>query len=207
MTAWQIAWFAGALAVAAAVPGPAVMATVGRVLARGERGALAFCIGLVLGDLLWLWTATLGLGAAANVFGPLLRWGELAGAAYLLVLAARMWRTTPSIEEPTTGRRDRGALLSAFALQLGNLKAVLFYAALLPALLPLEALRTAHLLVLSVVVAIVIFGVNTGYVKGAALARRYLRSPRALRIVYRVNAAVLAATAIAVVVAALRGGA
>ena len=199
MSAMHIVWFAGALAVAAAVPGPAVMATIGRVLARGERGALAFCLGLVLGDLLWLWAATLGLGAAAGVVGPMLRWGELAGAGYLLVLAWRMWTRPPVVATPDEARLDRRAVLSAFVLQLGNPKAVLFYAALVPALVPIGELTGRYLVVLSAVVTIVLVAVNVTYVKFAGLIRRYLRSPRALRAIYRVNALVLAATAAVVV--------
>lgn len=206
MTAIHVAWFAGALALAAAIPGPAVMATVGRVIAHGTRGALAFSLGLLLGDLLWLWTATLGLGAAASAIGPVLRWLELAGAAYLLVMAWQLWTTTPV--PPTPGApaapamHDRRAALSGFVLQLGNPKAIAFYAALVPAIVPLEALTATHLVVLSAIVAVVLLIVNLTYVRCAALARRYLRAPRALRAIYRVNAVVLTATAIAIALGA-----
>jgi threonine/homoserine/homoserine lactone efflux protein len=205
MTAWQIAWFAGALAVAAAVPGPAVMATIGRVLTRGERGSLEFCLGLLLGDLVWLWIATLGLGAASDVFGPALRWGQLLGAGYLLVLAWRMATSAPVAPDATTVS-DHRAWVSGLVLQLGNPKAMLFYAALVPAIVPLDALTLAHVAVLSTTVAIVLFAINLAYVKTAALARRYIRTPRALRTIYRVNALVLGAVAIAIAVAALHTG-
>lgn len=201
MSAMHVLWFAGALAVAASVPGPAVMATIGHVLTRGKPGALAFCLGLLLGDLLWLWTATLGLGAAVNVVGPLLRWGELAGAAYLLFLAWKMWRTSPVA--PTAQPLARRTVLSAFLLQLGNPKAVLFYAALVPALIPIAELTVLHLLVLSAVVALVLLAINITYVECAAQARRYLRSPRTLRTIYRINAIVLAGTAAAVALSTL----
>jgi threonine/homoserine/homoserine lactone efflux protein len=202
MNVTHVLWFAGALAVAAAVPGPAVMATIGRVLTRGAGGALAFALGLVLGDLVWLWTASLGLGAAAGVVGPVLRWGELAGAAYLLLLAWKMWRSEPVAPTAAT-RFERRALLEALLLQLGNPKAVLFYAALVPALVPLGQLTLVHLSILSAVVALVIFAINSVYVACAAQARRYLRSPRALRAIYRVNAVVLAGTAAVIVLSTL----
>ncbi len=143
MTAWQVAWFAGALAVAAAVPGPAVMATIGRVLGRGERGEVGFGLGLLLGDLLWLWIAALGLGAAARAFGVALRWGELVGAGYLLVLAWRMARSEPMALDAALATHDGRAWRSGFVLQLGNPKAVLFYAALMPAIVPRWADRGA----------------------------------------------------------------
>jgi threonine/homoserine/homoserine lactone efflux protein len=202
MSAMHVLWFGGALAVAAATPGPAVMATIGRVLSRGQGGALSFALGLLLGDLLWLWTASLGLGAAAGIVGPMLRWGELAGAAYLLLLAWRMWRIEPLA--PADARHgDRRAVLEAFLIQLGNPKAVLFYAALVPAIVPLGELTLVHLAILSAVVAVVLFAVNLTYVACAAQARRRLRSPRTLRAIHRVNAVVLAATAVVVALSTL----
>jgi threonine/homoserine/homoserine lactone efflux protein len=196
MTVMHILCFAGSLAVVAAVPGPAVMATIGRVMTHGERGALAFAGGLLLGDLVWLWTASLGLGAAASVVGPMLRWGELAGAVYLVLLAIKMWRSEPSAREVSPS--DRHAALSAFLLQLGNPKAVLFYAAIVPTVVPIGELTVVHLSLLSAVVAVVLLAINLVYVACAAQARRGLRSPRALRAIYRVNALVLAGAAIAV---------
>jgi threonine/homoserine/homoserine lactone efflux protein len=202
MSVMHVLWFAGALAVAAAVPGTAVMATIGRVLTRGEGGALGFALFLLLGDLLWLWTASLGLGAAAGVVGPLLRGGVVAGAAYLLLLAWKMWRSEPVGPAEAT-RFDRRVVLEAFLLQLGNPKAVLFYAALVPALVPIGELTLVHLAILSAVVAIVLFAINLVYVACAAQARRRLRSPRTLRAIYRVNALVLAGTAVAVALSTL----
>lgn len=197
----HVLWFAGSLAVAAAVPGPAVMATIGRVLAHGTRGAYAFCIGLLIGDLIWLWTATLGLGAAASVLGPVLRWGALLGAAYLLVIAWKMWTIEPVALTPDVAAPvDRRAVLSGVTLQLGNPKTVLFYAALVPVIVPLGALAATDVVVLSVVVAVVLQIVNLSYVRGAALARRHLRTPRTLCAIQRISAVVLAATAVAVAI-------
>jgi len=205
MTALHLTWFAASLAVAAAVPGPAVMATIGRVLAHGERGALAFYANIMLGDLVWLWTATLGLGAAADALGPLLRWGELLGAGYLLVLAYRMSTTEHVAPREGPAARDGRAVLSGLMLQLSNPKTVLFYAALVPAIVPLETLTIAHIFVLSLVVALVVLVVNGTYVRCAVLARRYVRSPRALRTIYRINGGVLAVSAVVAAVAAIGG--
>jgi threonine/homoserine/homoserine lactone efflux protein len=204
MSVMHVLWFAGSLAVAAAVPGPAVMTTISRVLTHGMRGAHAFCLGLLIGDLVWLWTATIGLGAAASVLGPVLRWGELVGAGYLLVMAWKLWLAEPvALTADGPAARDRRAVMSGVVLQLGNPKTALFYAALVPAIVPITALTVADVAVLSIVVAIVLTIVNLSYVRGAALARARLRAPRALRAIYRISAIVLAATAAAVVVEVL----
>ena len=202
MSVMHVLWFAGSLAVAAAVPGPAVMATVGRVLKHGLTGAVAFCVGLLIGDLVWLWMATIGLGAAASVLGPVLRWGELVGAGYLLVMAWKLWTSEPTALD-AQAPADRRAAMSALVLQLGNPKTALFYAAIVPAFVPIATLTVGDVAVLSVVTAIVLTIVNASYVRGAALARGRLRSPRKLRAIYRISALVIAATAAAVVVEVL----
>jgi threonine/homoserine/homoserine lactone efflux protein len=198
----HVLWFAGSLAVAAAVPGPAVMATIGRVLKYGMTGAVAFCVGLLIGDWIWLWTATIGLGAAASVLGPVLRWGELVGAAYLLVMAWKLWTAEPTALA-AQAPADRRAAMSALVLQLGNPKTALFYAAIVPAFVPVATLTVGDVAVLSVVTAIVLTIVNASYVRAAALARGRLGSPRKLRVIYRISALVIAATAAAVVVEVL----
>ena len=61
--------FAGTLLVAAASPGPGIAALVARVIGRGADGAPAFAAGLVLGDLVWLAVATLGLAGGTMMAG------------------------------------------------------------------------------------------------------------------------------------------
>src|SRR5262245_6736157 len=95
MTLTGLLVFATALAVAAASPGPTITALVARVLARGTTGALAFMIGLSLGELVWLTAAILGLAFIAKTFALAFLALKYAGAAYLIYLAWRMW-TAPA---------------------------------------------------------------------------------------------------------------
>src|SRR5207302_7235418 len=60
--------FATALLVAAASPGPGIIAIVARVIGRGSRGAAAYSAGFVIGDLVWLTVAILGLSVVAQAF-------------------------------------------------------------------------------------------------------------------------------------------
>ena len=46
--------FTGALLIAAASPGPGIIALVARVIGAGLAGVTPFLVGLILGDLLWL---------------------------------------------------------------------------------------------------------------------------------------------------------
>jgi len=89
--------FAGTLAVAAASPGPGVTALVARVIGRGLAGAGAFAAGLIVGDLVWLAVAILGLAVVAQTFHEAFAVIKYAGAAYLVYLAWRMWVAPASI--------------------------------------------------------------------------------------------------------------
>ncbi len=85
--------FALALAVAGVTPGPSVIAVVSRVLGRGPVGAPMLCLGLVIGDLVWLSAAAFGVAALAQLYAPVFVAIRYAGAAFLVYLAWKLWRS------------------------------------------------------------------------------------------------------------------
>ena len=136
--------FSSALFIAAASPGPGIAAIVARVLGRGPKEAVAFSIGVALGDVVWLTFAILGLAALAQAFHEVFLVIKYAGAAYLLYIAYKIW-TTPALAKDV--KADRRAehpaklLLGGLALTLGNPKTIVFYLALLPTILLAGAKR------------------------------------------------------------------
>src|SRR5690606_24912793 len=97
--------FAAALFVAAMLPGPGIVALVARVLAHGTTGAVAFGLGFLIGDLVWLACAVTGLAAVAALFSEVFLIVKYVGAAYLTYLAAKMWRAGTQLS-PTSGHGD-----------------------------------------------------------------------------------------------------
>lgn len=199
MTALLI--FTGALLVAAASPGPGIVALVARVMGGGLAGVAPFVAGLILGDLLWLAAAVLGLAVVAHTFHEAFVVIKFAGAAYLLYLAYRMW-TAPAEATIIAGssRRDRspGLFLAGLSVTLGNPKVAGFYLALLPNLIDLgyvDLLGYAELAGLCVAVLTLVFG---GYALAAARARALFSSPRAVRLFNRTGGTLMAGAAIAV---------
>src|SRR3981081_2977163 len=180
--------FASTLLVAAASPGPGIAALVAQVLGKGPHRAGAFAAGLILGDLVWLGVAILGLAAVARTFHEVFLVIKYAGAGYLIYLAYRMW-TAPAAPRDVTGdgRRDGFArlFLAGLAVTLGNPKVVAFYLALLPNLIDLPRVGLfgyVELAGISGVILTVVFG---AYAIAAARARRLFRSPRAMRLFNR----------------------
>jgi threonine/homoserine/homoserine lactone efflux protein len=194
--------FGGTLFVAAASPGPGIAALVARVIGRGADGAIAFSGGLILGDLVWLAVAILGLAVVAQTFHEVFVAIKYAGAAYLIYLAYRMW-TAPAEAHDIAADRDRESrarlFLAGLALTLGNPKVVAFYLALLPNLIDLTRVGLfgyVELASVSIVVLTVVFG---AYVIAAARARALFRSTRAMRLLNRTGGTIMAGAAVAVV--------
>ena len=193
--------FSSALFIAAASPGPGIAAIVARVLGRGPRDAIAFSIGVALGDVVWLTFAILGLAALAQAFHEVFLVIKYAGAAYLLYIAYKIW-TAPAVAKDVTAeeRAEHPAklLLGGLALTLGNPKTIVFYLALLPTILDLTritALGFAELVAATLTVLGVVFA---GYIVLAARARQLFTTPKAIRILNRTTGAMLAGAAAAV---------
>jgi threonine/homoserine/homoserine lactone efflux protein len=187
--------FTTMLAAAVAAPGPSSAALVARVLACGLRGVGRLCIGLLLGDLFWLLCALWGVAALAQHFGALFAAIRYAGVAYLLVLAWKLWRATPVAATSAGVRESPRLLLTGLALALGNPKTMLFYLALLPGIVSLDALSLYDALILAALVTVVVVSVLAAYALLAERLRRHLHSPVALRRINRGSALLMAAAA------------
>lgn len=192
--------FAAALALAAAIPGPGVAAVVARALGAGFRPALPMVLGLIVGDLVYLSGAALGLGVIAATFGTLFTVIRWAGAAYLVYLGIMLFFAHPHAEAlpGRGGNRQSGAFLAGFFVTLGNPKVILFYLALLPTIVDLGGLTALGFAEMSVIVTIVLFGVIGGYAALAARARLLFENPSARRILNRVAGATMMGAAAAI---------
>ncbi|WP_114947022.1 LysE family translocator [Microvirga calopogonii] len=193
--------FSSALFIAAASPGPGIAAIVGRVLGRGPREAVAFSIGVALGDVVWLTFAILGLAALAQAFHEVFLVIKYAGAAYLLYIAYKIW-TAPAlakdVKADTKPEHPAKLLLAGLALTLGNPKTIVFYLALLPTILDLTRITVLGYAELVVATLSVLGVVFAGYIVLAARARQLFTTPKAIRMLNRTTGALLAGAATAV---------
>lgn len=194
--------FAGILVVAAGTPGPNVGALVARVISRGHTGVFPFMFGLWLGDAIWLSLAVWGLSALANSFHTVFLVLKYLGVAYLIYLAWKMWITpveTIADESaiPSHGEA-RKLFFSALAVTLGNPKIMVFYIAILPTVIDITHVSVVGWLELLLVMFVVLAAVDSAWVVLAAQARRFLRSPRAMRIANRTSAGMMAGAAVAI---------
>jgi threonine/homoserine/homoserine lactone efflux protein len=196
MTATAMIAYAAALLVAVATPGPAMFGVISTGLARGVSTAVAVGLGIALGDILLVSVALLGLGTIAATFGWVFTTVKFAGAAYLIWIGIKMWRSTPELTnlKPTQSRHPLRNVGLGAAMALGNPKAILFHASLMPLLLDLGALT---ILDAGVVLGIV-FMVNTvtmgvyGLLSGQASS--WLRTPGRVRWMNRIAGSAMIGT-------------
>jgi threonine/homoserine/homoserine lactone efflux protein len=197
MTLLSLAAFAGAMFLLAVTPGPGVFATVARALASGFGHAAVLVLGIVIGDLVFLLLAIYGLAAVAGILGGFFTLVKLVGAAYLIWLGMKLWRSRPvartaddAIEETSWSAN----LVSGLVITLGNPKVILFYLGFLPAFVDLQTLQTADVAKIAAVVSLVLGATMLGYAYAAARARRLFQSPKAKRLLNRTSGGVMIAT-------------
>lgn len=189
-----------ALGIAAAIPGPGVIALIARALGSGFRPALPMLFGLALGDVAYLAAAVLGLAYLAATFGTVFIAIKYLGAAYLVWMAVSFWRKGVTTEK--VAARAAGDALSSFAagfmVTMGNPKVIVFYLALLPTFLDLTTVTPTDFAILVVLTYAILIAVLMPYVGLAGRARHMLQSPRALKMMNRVAASFLAGAAAAI---------
>lgn len=193
--------YSGALALAAAIPGPGVTALVARALGSGFRSSLFMAFGLVLGDLTYLTAAVLGLAFIAQTFGTVFLIIKWLGVAYLAWLAWNFWTSGITAEKVIAKKSRADAFSSALAglmVTLGNPKTMVFYLALTPTLVDIAHLTAGDFGMLVVCTILVLLVVLVPYLALAAKARWLLQTPRALKALNRTAATFMAGAAVAI---------
>ncbi|MBN8533311.1 MAG: LysE family translocator [Rhizobiales bacterium] len=193
--------FLSVYAIAVATPGPGVAAVVARTFARGTAGAFPFVLGFVVGDLIWFGVAAAGLSVIAKSFAPLFVTIKYAGCAYLIWLAFQLWRAEPVLLDEGAEPPAESAItafLGSLFLTLGNPKVMIFFLSIMPLVVKPEEISWAVALELAVVIAVVISSIMLGYIALANRARQLFRSKRAIGLIQKANAGVLAGAAAAI---------
>jgi threonine/homoserine/homoserine lactone efflux protein len=195
-----------ALAIAAVIPGPGVAALIGQALGRGLRAALMFLIGITLGDVAYLTIAVLGLSALTTLFAGALVLIKLAGGAYLLYLGTVFWRSKAGLTQVQSAKpaSDAKTLTAGFALTLGNPKTIVFYLALLPAVMDLDQVSAGQWAGMAVLTILVLLVTLAPYAILANRARKALTDPRALHRLNRAAALVIGGAGAVILVQAMQ---
>ena len=178
--------YALALTLAAATPGPAMLAVVGRGLSSGARPALMMAGGVAVADVLLGAFALLGLAALMAAFSWLFAVVKYVGAAYLVWLGIRMWRAPLRLKAASNNHKRRDVLLG-MAIALSNPKAILFHASLMPLLIDLRLLDGRSAIAILAIILAVNLIVMSAYALVAGRGSTWFRTPSRMRWLNRVG--------------------
>lgn len=179
--------YSTALAVAAVIPGPQIVAIVAHALKSGYRRAAWATAGMVLGDVLYLATVLTGLAYIAETFSLLLIAIKWAGVAYLCWLAYRFWtsREGLNIDEGEDPGHGTNAFISGVLVTIGNPKSILFYVSIVPTVLDLHEVTLLDGAVLVLLTALILSAAQFPFAIAGARARLSFQSPRMMRLFNR----------------------
>ena len=142
----------------------------------------------------------LGLAAIAETFHAAFVAIKWLGVAYLLYLACKMWFSPTETGDSALPEARSGVKLffAGLTVTLGNPKIMMFYVALLPAIIDLGAVTLVGWAELVVTMFVVLVAIDLAWVFLASRARLFLQSPRAVRIANRLSAGTMAGAAAAI---------
>ena len=178
--------FVVATAIMIALPGPSVLLTVAHSISFGWQRALVTVAGATMGIAVQLIVAAIGLASVLNGVAEafeLLRWG---GAAYLVYLGVKQWRSSGEPLEVDTSLLSRANLFSqGLVVTVLNPKSLIFIAAFLPQFI--DATRPPGLQFAFIVPTflLITFTVTAVWALAAGKASGFFRSQRALQSVSR----------------------
>jgi threonine/homoserine/homoserine lactone efflux protein len=125
--------FSAAAAALAFVPGPTVTVIIANSLRYGARAGLMNVAGTQAGFVIWLAIAALGLGAAIQVMGIWFDVLRYAGAAYLVWLAIKLFRSKGDLAIAVDRARPKGSFfLQGFIVIMSNPKMLVLFGAMIP---------------------------------------------------------------------------
>lgn len=180
--------YSTAVVLAAMTPGPAMFAVITNGVSRGFARAFTAGLGVAAGDAVLVTMALLGLVTLVQTFEWIFLVLKYAGAAYLIYLGFKMWRSAAARVED--GGKGEGRFVRSFVLgasiALGNPKAILFHASIMPLILDLNVMTFADgLVVVAVVVSANILTMGV-YAALSGRASRWFRVPSRMQLMNRV---------------------
>ncbi|KJK24278.1 threonine transporter [Burkholderiaceae bacterium 16] len=169
----------------AVTPGPAVIYIVARTLGQGRLAGLASVVAVVLGNLVNVLAAALGLAALFAVSALAFAVIKYAGAAYLVYLGLRALRARPAAAGeagPEAGGAGlRRVFRDGFVVALFNPKTTLFFAAFLPQFMDPAISALPQSVALGGIFVLVASVTDCCYVLAAAAVLPYLSRARGVQ--------------------------
>lgn len=172
------------MAALALVPSTSVALVVVRATSAGFANGSAVAAGIVLGDLVFVFLAVLGMTALAEVLGNFFLILRYLAGGYLIWFGVSLMRSSASLQLENSERsvsKLSSSFFSGLLLTLGDVKAIFFYASLFPAFVDLATIGALDIVIIAVITIVAVGGVKLGYAYFARGLVSSVRNPRAER--------------------------
>lgn len=179
-----------------ALPGPSVVLTVAHSVSFGWRRALATVAGETAGIAVQLAVASIGLASLLRAVASSFAWIRWAGAAYLAYVAVRLWFDARSVTEwEASSGSNANLFVQGLVITVPNPKSLLFIAAFLPQFIDADRGLAAQLAIIIPTFLAITFTVTSLWACLASGARAFLKGPKAMMLIKRSAAVLMAAAA------------
>jgi len=166
----------------AVTPGPVVLYVIARSISQGKLAGAISVLGAATGTLIHIGATALGLSALLLSSALAFQLVKYLGAAYLIYLGVRQWRTAPEtrVAEANLPLRSlKKIFVQGFVVNALNPKAVLFFLAFLPQFIdPAKGSAIAQLFVLGCIFLLVASSSDMTYALIAGTLGDWLRHNR-----------------------------
>ena len=171
------------MATLAIIPSTSVALVVTRSATLGVGNGISVALGIVLGDLIFILLALLGLSVVAETMGGFFLVIKYLAGAYLLWFGFTLLTAKNKSIIPLKKANTHGSLIASFLaglfLTLGDIKAIFFYVSLFPTFIDLTALNTSDSFIIVLVTIVTVGGVKVAY---AISARKLVTMSRGLNL-------------------------
>lgn len=178
------------------VPGPTITLIVANAIRYGARAGLANVAGTQAGVSSMIIILALGLETMAQVFAQLLVWVKFIGAAYLIWIGIKLWRSsfnqTGGMFAVKTGSSNnpppplKRFFWQGFAVLWSNPKAFFFFGAFIPQFIDPQTAAAPQILFLGALAVLIGTTLDSAYAILAGKAGAWLTRSR-LRLVERIS--------------------
>jgi threonine/homoserine/homoserine lactone efflux protein len=192
LTLGSVAALFGTMLILALVPSMSVITVSARSAAFGFAHGASTALGVVVGDVVFILIAILGLAAIAESVDWLLIGLRYFGGVYLVWLGIQLFRSRSSgCEDDSSATASLvSSFMAGFLLTLGDQKAILFYLVFFPAFVDISQLTSVDAAIIVGIAVISVGGAKLGYAFAADRVS-LLPSESAQRVVSKAAAALL----------------
>ena len=184
ITTWLL--FMGVAIVAVISPGPAILLSISNSIRFGASKVLLSSFGNICGLLILSTAAIFGLGAILKTSTTLFLVIKLIGATYLIYLGIRQWRSKTNFfegveKESTQFKSNKRFFVEGFLIAVTNPKAILFFTALFPQFINMQASLVSQFLIMTFTFMAISFVALTTYGLLAKKTKKWLSTGQRAR--------------------------